>query len=79
MKSSTDKRPRIVCKRIKTTLSIIAIAVLTLQPMAPSYAFGPGPDRGPDPGPDLGPGRDRGPDLAPKPGPEIGPDIGPGR
>ena len=44
---------RSTLKLIKVFVSIIAVALLTLQPVAPSYAFGPGPD----PGPDLGPGR----------------------
>ena len=62
-------------KLVKVFLTIAAVTVLTLQPIAPSYAFGPGPDRGPDPGPDKGP--DRGPDPGPDPGPDRGPDKGP--
>jgi len=70
---------------MKVSLSIITVLMLTFQPMAASYAIGPGPDpgpgpdRGPDPGPDPGPGPDRGPDPGPDPGPDRGPDPGPGR
>ena len=50
-------RSRSTLKLIKVLVSIIAVTVLTLQPMATSYAIGPGPDPGPDPGPNPGPGR----------------------